>query len=487
MWRNCLYFKRLFWYDEQYMKNLVELLSGVDVLEIKGEKAVNVAGLSISSKDVEVGALFCAIKGEKDDGHKYIDQAILNSAKIILCEDLPTEEKEGVTYLKVVDSKRALAKIASNFYDNPSEKFKLVGVTGTNGKTTIAFLLYSLFSKLGYKCGLISSIGDEVAGQKVKTTRLTPTTPDSISLNKLFAEMVEAGCEYVFMEVSSHALANERIEGVHFSGGIFTNLTHDHLDFHGTLENYRDAKKKFFDLLSPDVFALSNIDDPNGEYMLADTRAKKHFYGFIQKAEFNERLDIKLVGEFNMYNALAVYASATLLGQDKEKVKEILKNIFGVPGRFETVKNKNGITGIVDYAHTPDAVENVLNAIQKLPEIGKIITVIGCGGDRDKSKRPEMARIGYEMSDILIMTSDNPRIEKPEDILNDMRAGILNIDKNKLLVIVDRREAIQKACEIAEQGDVIALLGKGHENYQEINGTKNHFSDMEELKKFLEI
>lgn len=490
------------------MKNLAELLSDLEVLEIKGDKSVNVVDLFLSSSDVEDGGLFCAIKGEKMDGHDFIDDAIAHGAKAILCENFPSDIKENITYVQVADTKKTIAKIASNFYGNPSEKFKLVGVTGTNGKTTIAFLLYSLFSKLGYKCGLVSTIGDKVSGIDAQTTRLTPTTPDSISLNKLFKEMMEVGCEYVFMEVSSHALALERMEGVNFSGGIFTNLTHDHLDFHGTFENYRDTKKKFFDILGEKSFALSNIDDENGEYILKDTKAEKHFYGFVQKAEFNERLITKLVGEFNAYNTLAVYASAILLGQDKEKVKEILKNLSGAPGRFETVKNKNGITGIVDFAHTPDAVENVLKTIQNLPQIapkalsegrGKIITVIGCGGDRDKTKRPEMARIGYKLSDILIMTNDNPRTENPESILNDMKTGLpsnflqgeslqdLQVEAKQVFIIKDRREAIQKACVLAKEGDVIALLGKGHENYQEINGTKNHFSDMEELKKFLEI
>lgn len=468
---------------------LEDLLTNIEVIDTKGDLGIFISGLSFSSNEIEKDFLFCAIRGEHTDGHKYINEAVQKGAAVILCEEFPNEINDKVTYVKVFDSRVAITNIALKFYNYPSDNFKLIGVTGTNGKTTVAYLLYSLFTKLGKKCGLISTIGDKVGNTKANTSRTTPTTPDSISLNKLFVEMAEADCEYVFMEVSSHALALGRMQGINFTGGIFTNLTHDHLDFHGSLENYRDAKKEFFDLLPENAFAISNIDDSEGEYMLSDTKAKKHFYGLKCDAEFGEKLDTKLVGDFNQYNILAVYSVSVLLGQDQEKVKDVLKNLSGVPGRFESVEGKSGVLGVVDYAHTPDAVLNALEVARKISKErnGKLITVVGCGGDRDKTKRPKMARIGDELSDVLIMTSDNPRTENPKSILDDMRAGILNADENKIYLIEDRREAIQKACEIAKKGDVVAILGKGHEDYQEVNDKKTHFSDMKELKHFLEI
>ena len=472
--------------------NLKDLLVNIDVLDTKGDLDCQILGLSISSNSVEEGHIFFALVGEKTDGHLYIDSAIKNGTKVIVCEKFPENILDEIVYIKVKDSKKALAIIASDFYENPSSSFKLLGVTGTNGKTTVATLLYNLFSKLGYKCGLISTVGDKVIDKDTMTKRITFTTPDSISLNKMFAEMRDAGCTYVFMEASSHALEFERMNGVVFAGGIFTNLTHDHLDFHKSFENYRDAKKKFFNILPENTFALSNIDDPSGEYVLRDTKAKKYFYGLKDSPsntsghnpEFTGDFETKLIGEFNMYNMLAVYATAVLLGQDKEKVKDIIKNLDGAPGRFESIKSNTGVTGVVDYSHTPDALENVLKTIHQIvvKPLSKIITVVGCGGDRDKAKRPVMAKIGYDLSDILILTSDNPRTEKAEDILNDMRVGISSMPQEKVYVISDRHEAIEKACELAKHGDYILLAGKGHEDYQEINGKKTHFSDMEELK-----
>lgn len=469
-------------------KTLQDLLKDVEILEIKGNSDISVFGLSISSLDIKEGFLFSAIVGEKTDGHLYIDDAITNGAKTILCEKFPENTKEGIAYIKVLNTKKALVKISANFYGHPSKRFKLIGVTGTNGKTTTVFLLHALFTKLGIKAGLISTVGDKVGEVKANTARVTPTTPGSIALNKMFFEMAEAGCEYVFMEVSSHAISLGRMEGIQFLGGIFTNLTHDHIDFHGTFENYRDAKKKFFDDLFEHAFALSNMDDKNGEYMLKDSKAKKYFYSLKNDTDFNTRLDTKLIGEFNAYNTLAVYAGALLLDQDEDKVKEIIKDLDGVPGRFQTVISENGVTGIVDYAHTPDALENVLKTIDRIKKEkssldSKIITVVGCGGDRDKEKRHIMTKIGYDMSDIIILTSDNPRTENPEDILNDMKTGLpFNIADGKVYIITDRRDAIKKAISLSTSGDYVLLAGKGHEKYQEINGVREHFDDTEELE-----
>ncbi len=372
-----------------------------------------------------------------------------------------------------------------HYYGNPSKKIKIIGVTGTNGKTTTATLLYQLFRNLGYKVGLVGTVVNKINDQSIEAKN---TTPGPVILNNLLNKMVEAGCEYCFMEVSSHAIAQNRIAGLSFTGGVFTNLTLDHLDYHKTFENYRDAKKKFFDSLDGEAFALSNKDDENGEIMLKDTKAHKYFYALKHKADFSDTLDTKLIGEFNKYNVLAVYAAAVILGEDKDKVKEEIKKIEPVEGRFQYVKNKNGVTGIVDYAHTPDALENVLKTLDNMKGNGRVISVFGCGGDRDKSKRPIMARIGYDMSDILILTSDNPRTEKPEDILADMEKGLPTGDGGPLVyTIPDRRKAIEKAVEIAETGDYILLAGKGHEKYQEINGVKNYFDDIEELKKLFNI
>jgi UDP-N-acetylmuramoyl-L-alanyl-D-glutamate--2,6-diaminopimelate ligase len=467
------------------MKILNEILEDIKIIESHGNLEAHISSVSLSSKSIEPNSVFVAIVGNVVDGHIFIDEVIEKGATVIVYEKDIEQFKNGITYIKVSDTHKAIGIIASNFYDNPSRKLKLVGVTGTNGKTTTVTLLHKLFMSLGHKSGLISTVVDKIGDEIVVTNRATPTTPDSIILNKLLAEMVDNRCEYCFMEVSSHAMAEGRISGINFVGGIFTNLTLDHLNYHGTFENYCSAKKSFFDILPATGFAIANIDDEKGLYILSDTKAHKYTLSLKKEADFNESLETKLLGEFNLYNVLGVYATAILLGENKEKVKEIIKDLDSVAGRFQAIKGTNNITGIVDYAHTPDALENVLKTANNLKGNGRVIAVIGCGGDRDKSKRPIMARIGYEMSDILIMTSDNPRSEKPEDILNDMQKGILLEDLDKVEIIVDRHIAIEKACSLALPGDYILVAGKGHENYQEVNGTKYHFDDMEELEKYL--
>ena len=461
------------------MKNLKEIMNDIETLEVKGDLDVSISSISLNSIEISEGGLFIAIVGKKLDGHEYINDAIIKGAKVIVYEKDLLEYKEGITYIKVADTHEAVGYIASAFYDHPSRKLKLIGVTGTNGKTTIATLLHTLFRGLGHNAGMMGTVVNKINDLEMEATR---TTSDSITLNATLAQMVEAGCQYCFIEVSSHAVALKRILGLQFAGGIFTNLTQDHLDFHQTIENYRDAKKKFFDMLPTESFALSNLDDVSGEYMLADTHTHKYFYSLKKDADFNERIDSKLIGEFNLYNVLAVYASAVLLGEEKGKIKEIIATLDGASGRFMATKSTDNITGIVDFAHTPDAVENVLKTINKIKGDGKLITVIGCGGDRDKGKRPIMAKIAYDLSDTLILTADNPRSEKVEDILSDMQKGLPENFTEKTFIISDRHNAIQKACELAKSGDYIALLGKGHENYQEINGIKTHFDDNEELQ-----
>lgn len=459
------------------------------VLETHGNVEVYISSLSFNSQTVEAHTLFVAIKGTTLDGHAFIEDAVEKGANVIVHEDELSEYKHGVTYVKVPDTKEALGIIASNFYGHPSQKLKLVGVTGTNGKTTITTLLHQLFLNLGHKSGMIGTVANKINDTVFEAER---TTPDAITLNKLLDMMVEEGCTHCFMEVSSHAISLKRIAGLTFTGGVFTNLTLDHLDYHETFENYRDAKKEFFDNLPESAFALSNKDDMNGEYMLINTKAKQYFYSFKKSSDFMERLTTKLIGEFNAYNVLAVYGAATLLGEDRENIKELIKGLEPVEGRFNYIKSKEGITGIVDYAHTPDALENVLKAITELKWNGqpsdrsrKIISVFGCGGDRDRSKRPIMAKIGNDMSDTVILTSDNPRSENPETILEEMRNGLPRTLGDTVHIIVDRREAIAKACSLAHKGDFILIAGKGHEKYQEVSGVKNHFDDMEELKKFL--
>jgi UDP-N-acetylmuramoyl-L-alanyl-D-glutamate--2,6-diaminopimelate ligase len=464
------------------MKILNEILEDVQILESHGNLDAHISSISLSSKNIEMHSLFVAIVGNVVDGHIYIDEVINKGAKVIIYENDPSEFKNGITYIKVLDTHSTVGIISDNFYDHPSSKLKLIGVTGTNGKTTTATLLHKLFRELGHKAGMIGTVVNKINDREIEAVR---TTPDSVNLNKLLAEMVDSGCEYCFMEVSSHSVSEKRIEGLSFVGGIFTNLTLDHLDYHKTLENYSEAKKTFFDILPASGFAIANIDDDKGQYMLSSTKAHKYTLSLKGEADFNERFTTKLIGEFNAYNVLGIYATAVILGQDKNKVIEIIKKLDSVPGRFESIKSSNNITGIVDYAHTPDALENVLKTINKMKNNGKVISVIGCGGDRDKSKRPIMARIGYEMSDILILTSDNPRNEKPEDILNDMEKGLPTEHEEKVEVIIDRRVAIKKACELAGAGDFILVAGKGHEKYQEVNGLKTYFDDMEELEKYL--
>lgn len=471
------------------MKILSDILEEIKILESHGNLDAHVSSVSLDSRKIEPSSCFVAISGNVLDGHTFIDDVIKSGATSIVYEKDLKEFKDGISYIKVADSHSAVGTIASNFYGNPSRKMKLVGVTGTNGKTTTVTLLHQLFRDLGYKAGMVGTVVNKINDKSYEATR---TTPDAITLNKLFAEMVDEGCTYCFMEVSSHAVCEKRIEGVSFFGGIFTNLTLDHLDYHKTFENYCDAKKDFFDILPATGFAIANIDDQKGEYMLSTTKATKYRLSLKKDADFNERLKTKLIGEFNVYNILGIYAVSVLLGQDKNKVKEIIENLEPVTGRFQYIKSQHGVTGIVDYAHTPDALENVLktiNNLKGLPKQGfgesKVITVIGCGGDRDKSKRPIMAKIGYDMSDILILTSDNPRSEKPEDILNDMQKGLPLDMEREVEIIIDRHMAIQKACSLATMGDYILVAGKGHETYQEVNGIKHHFDDMEELQKYL--
>lgn len=369
-----------------------------------------------------------------------------------------------------------------HFYGNPSRQIKVIGVTGTNGKTTTATLLHQLFRNMGYKAGMIGTVVNKINDEKFEAKN---TTPGPIDLNNLLNKMVDAGCEYCFMEVSSHAMDQGRVAGVTFAGGVFTNLTHDHLDYHQNFENYFQAKKKFFQMLPSNAFALTNIDDSYGSKMVEGIKAKKYTYSRKNDADFTDHLETKLIGEFNAYNVLGIYATAVLLGQDKDRVKEEIKKLDPAPGRFVSIASGTGVVGIVDYAHTPDALENVLKTIQGIKKGGKVISVFGCGGDRDRTKRPIMAKIGYNMSDTIILTSDNPRTENPDAILEDMRHGISSLSQDKVYIVSDRRDAIIKACNIAKPGDYILVAGKGHEDYQEVNGVKNHFDDMEELKKYL--
>jgi UDP-N-acetylmuramoyl-L-alanyl-D-glutamate--2,6-diaminopimelate ligase len=481
------------------MKILKDLIALIIPLETKGDLEVSVSGLSLNSKDVASSHLFVALAGEKIDGHEFIEDAIKNGASVVVHEKELIAYHTNVTYVRVASAHRAIGEIAHAFYDFPSEKLKLVGVTGTNGKTTTTTLLHQLYRNMDFRCGLIGTVAIKINDQSNEVER---TTPDAITLNKTLARMVDHGCEICFMEVSSHAISQNRISGLSFAGGVFTNLTHDHLDYHKTIEEYALAKKHFFDLLPREAFALSNRDDSQGVFMLRDTKAKKYFYGlkedsaFYEDLDFNERLENKLIGEFNNYNILACFATAVLLDEDRGKVKSFIKDLDPVEGRFNYFKTQNNITCIVDYAHTPDALMNVLKTVQDLEKQkegtpSSIITVVGCGGDRDKTKRPVMARIAFDMSDILVLTSDNPRTEDAISILNEMKKGLSDVDKKilkeKVFIIEDRREAILRACSIAREGDFIMVAGKGHEKYQEINGVKNHFDDMEELKNYFNI
>jgi len=478
------------------MKYLSDILDGLAFTELQGSADMEISAIVFDSRKVVPNCLFVAIRGTQSDGHDYIEQAMSQGAVAVICEDLPAHVTGEVDFLMVANSAEALGIVAANFYDNPSEKMKLVGVTGTNGKTTIATLLYKLFRDLGYKCGLLSTVENQINGQVVAATH---TTPDPVELNELLDDMVAKGCDYCFMEVSSHAVVQHRIAGLKFSGAIFSNLTHDHLDYHKTFENYRDAKKAFFDGLGKSAFALTNADDRNGMVMLQNTVAHKKTYGLKNMADYRakilenqfgglllnldgEEVWFKLVGSFNAYNLLAVYASAMLLEQDKSKVLTSLSKLSGAEGRFDYLIAPNKVIGIVDYAHTPDAVQNVLSTIHDVRKgKEKVITVLGCGGERDKTKRPIMAKTACECSDMVILTSDNPRSEDPAQIIKDMEAGVPKESARKTMSIVDRREAIKTACNLAQPGDIVLVAGKGHEKYQEIKGSRNHFDDKEEL------
>ncbi|SMC99067.1 UDP-N-acetylmuramoyl-L-alanyl-D-glutamate--2,6-diaminopimelate ligase [Pedobacter nyackensis] len=480
---------------------LQEVLYGITITNLVGHTNKEVTALVFDSRQVTKGAVFFAIKGTLSDGHAYISNVVSAGVGVVVCEQIPEEKADDVTYIEVADSSVALGKMAANFYGNPSAKLKLIGITGTNGKTTIATLLFKLFRELGYKVGLISTVQNHINDQIIPATH---TTPNPIALNKLLQDMVNAGCDYCFMEVSSHAVTQHRIEGLSFAGGVFSNITHDHLDFHKTFDNYIKAKKAFFDVLPASSFALTNLDDKNGMVMLQNTKATKKTYALKQLADFRAKivensfnglhLDIndadvffKLVGSFNAYNLLAVYGTAMLLEQDQLTVLTTLSNLTGAEGRFEYV-SLNGIIGIIDYAHTPDAVQNVLSTIQDIRKgTEQVITIIGCGGDRDKTKRPIMAQVASDWSDKVILTSDNPRTENPQKIVEEMEVGVSPTNKRKTLSIVDRREAIKTACHLAKPGDIILLAGKGHEKYQEINGVRYHFDDKEELMEQLNL
>lgn len=477
---------------------LSELLKNVEVLNIIGDAEVEITGVNIDSRRIEKGHLFVAIPGTVTDGHKFIPKAIEMGASAVLCEKTPEEQTVGVTYIQVASTEDAVGKVATLFYGDPSRKLKLVGVTGTNGKTTIATLLYNMFRKFGHKCGLLSTVCNYIEDEAIPADH---TTPDPIELNKLLAQMVDAGCEYAFMECSSHAIAQKRIGGLKFAGGLFTNLTRDHLDYHKTFENYRDAKKAFFDGLDKGAFAITNADDKNGMVMVQNCKAQIKTYSTRTMADFKAKIiechfegmyldingkevGVQFIGKFNVSNLLAVYGAAVMLGKKPEDILLILSTLKSVNGRLEPIHSPEGYTAIVDYAHTPDALENVLNAIHEvLNGKGKVITVCGAGGNRDKGKRPLMAQEAVKQSDKVIITSDNPRFEEPQDIINDMLAGLDQKQMKKVVSIVDRREAIRTACMLAEKGDVILIAGKGHEDYQEIKGVKHHFDDKEVVKE----
>ena len=481
---------------------LNELLKNVKPICIIGSDDIDITGVNIDSRKIETGHLFVAIKGTQTDGHKFIPKALELGASAVLCEDIPEEKVAGVTYVQVESTESAVGPVATVFFGEPSKKLKLVGVTGTNGKTTIATLLCNMFRKFGHKCGLLSTVCNYIEGEAIPADH---TTPDPIELNHLLSKMVEAGCEYAFMECSSHAIAQKRIGGLDFAGGIFTNLTRDHLDYHKTFENYRDAKKAFFDGLSKDAFAITNADDKNGSVMVQNCKAKIKTYSTRSMADFRARIiechfegmyleidgrevGVQFIGKFNVSNLLAVYGAAVMLGKKPEDILLILSTLKSVAGRLEPIRSKEGVTAIVDYAHTPDALENVLNAIHEVLDGkgGQVITVCGAGGNRDKGKRPLMAQEAAKQSDRVIITSDNPRFEEPQDIINDMLEGLNAQQKKKTISIVDRKEAIRTATMMANKGDVILIAGKGHEDYQEIKGVKHHFDDREIVREIFE-
>lgn len=471
---------------------LSKLLNNIKVITILGNRETEVKSICFDSREVKDGSLFVALKGETSDGHDFIGKAVESGATAIVCEVLPSNSLSAII-IQVDDSHKTLGFLASNYYNNPSDKLRLVGITGTNGKTTTVTLLYQLFTKLGYKCGLLSTIANYVFERRLGSTH---TTPDPIEINSLLSEMVDTGCEYCFMEVSSHSLDQNRVCGLNFTGAIFSNITHDHLDYHKTFQEYIRVKKSFFDNLPPSAFALTNIDDKNGLVMLQNTVAKKHRYSCHAPADFNckiieKGLDgmlikidnrevwTKFIGVHNAYNLLAVYSTAILLGADKEEVLVQLSSLSSVSGRLEYLKGFNELTAVVDYAHTPDALENVLKTLKDCAGDSEIVTLFGCGGNRDKTKRPEMAQIAAKYSDKVIVTSDNPRFEEPEAIIEDIKAGFTAKESARTLFITDRREAIKAAILMSKDGSIILVAGKGHEDYQDIKGVKHHFDDKE--------
>ena len=477
---------------------LEDILKSINILESKGCINQEISGIHIDSRQVETGHLFVAVKGTQTDGHAYIGKAIENGASAIVCETFPQNLQENITYIKVTDTEDCVGKLATAFYDHPTEKLELIGVTGTNGKTTIATLLYNMFRKFGYKVGLISTVCNYIDGEAIPTEH---TTPDPITLNKLLGRMADEGCKYAFMEVSSHSVAQKRIGGLKFAGGIFTNLTRDHLDYHQTVDNYLKAKKTFFDNLPKSAFALTNLDDKNGMVMVQNTKAKGCTYSLRSISDFkgkvledgfegmlldinNVEVNVQFIGRFNASNLLAVYGTACLLGKKPEDVLLALSLLRPVSGRFDALRSSRGYSAIVDYAHTPDALVNVLSTIQEvLNGRGQVITVVGAGGNRDKGKRPIMAQEAVKFSDKVIITSDNPRFEEPQDIINDMLAGLDKDQRRNVISIIDRKEAIKTACMLAQPGDAILIAGKGHENYQDIKGVKHHFDDKEVIKE----
>jgi len=481
------------------MHILQDILYKVHLLEVVGVTDIAVSSIAIDSRKVIKGTAFVAIKGVAQDGHDYISKAIELGAKVIVCENMPALLSDGVTYIKVANTQEAVAYMAHQFYDAPSTKIKLVGVTGTNGKTTIATLLFKLFSSLGYTCGLVSTVQNQIGDQIIPATH---TTPDAVSLNELLNTMVDAGCTHVFMECSSHAVHQHRITGLVFTGALFSNITHDHLDYHKTFEAYIAAKKGFFDALPSTAFAITNSDDKRGEVMLQNTKAKKLNYGLKSSANYKGKIlenaltglvmlvneievHFRLIGEFNAYNLLAVYGAAINLGIESSVALTNLSMLAGAEGRFDYIISDKQVIGIIDYAHTPDALENVLATIKKLRKgYERVITVVGCGGDRDKTKRPIMAQTACDLSDRVILTSDNPRTEDPAEIIADMEAGLNTAAKRKYISILDRKEAIKAAVEFAKPEDIVLVAGKGHEKYQDINGVKHPFDDKAILLAF---
>ena len=485
------------------MKKLSDILYKVSTVALSGNTNIDVVDVQIDSRKVQKGSLFVAVRGVAVDGHEFIEKAISQGAVAIVCHEMNSNKKHDITYVQTNDSAEAAGIIAHNFYDQPTAKLKLVGVTGTNGKTTIATLLYKLFTCLGYKCGLLSTVENQIAGKVIPSTH---TTPDAISLNALLKQMADEGCEYAFMEVSSHAIHQRRIAGLEFAGALFSNITHDHLDYHKTFDEYIKAKKRFFDDLSPSAFAITNIDDKRGNVMLQNTSARKYSYSLKTVADFKGRIlensltglvmtvneqevHFRLIGEFNAYNLLAAYGAAICMGQDKAHVLQCLSNTTGAEGRFDyIISPKEKVIGIVDYAHTPDALVNVLTTIKKLKQgHEQVITVVGCGGDRDRTKRPVMGEAACEYSDKAIFTSDNPRGEDPQEILNEMEAGLNSAARRKFISIADRKQAIKTAINMAGPQDIVLIAGKGHEKYQEIKGVKHHFDDKEVLMEMFEL